>query len=238
MSYPLEQLDAYEQLVRQRKQCRLCEGELVNPSRCCEGRFDSGEIGPWSRWQGGLGARLMVVGQDWGDVAKFTSQQGTTRPGNPTNDTLVQLIRAAGIEIDPPDPRVKSETAFFTNAVLCLKTEGGMQGDVEQPWFDRCGSAFLVPLIKLVHPRVVVTLGERGFRVLESLYALPRKTFAAAVEDRDGFALDAETRLFPRYHCGRRILNTHRSFEQQLTDWRRLAPLLADRTAGALTSNN
>ena len=53
---------------------------------------------------------------------------------------------------------------FFTNAILCLKTKGGMQGKVEKEWFSSCGETFLRPLIELIQPQVVVCLGERAWR--------------------------------------------------------------------------
>jgi hypothetical protein len=79
--------DDYEQLVARRKHCHACKG-MINPSEVDGGRFDSGQIGPWSRWQGNLSADLMVVGQDWGDEGYFRQGEGWDRATNPTNRTL------------------------------------------------------------------------------------------------------------------------------------------------------
>ena len=59
------------------------------------GAFDSREIGPWSRWQGGLGPTLMIVGQDWGTVGYFSKHAGLDGPRskNPTNEALQALVR-------------------------------------------------------------------------------------------------------------------------------------------------
>ena len=57
--------DLYDKLVTERVACRRCERlGLTNPAIVHDSRFDSAEIGPSSRWQGCLDAKLMVVGQD------------------------------------------------------------------------------------------------------------------------------------------------------------------------------
>ena len=77
----------YQRLVQLRKQCRDCP-DLVNPSR-----YDSTQIGPWSRWQGNLETELMIVGQDWGTTTYFLKWEGIDQPkGNPTNDNLRLLL--------------------------------------------------------------------------------------------------------------------------------------------------
>src|SRR5713101_1760328 len=94
--------ERYAALVRDRKACRLCSPQLTNPSAFEEGRYDSGHIGPWSRWQGNLNAPLLVVGQDWGDTRYFKRVRGWEKPGNPTNVTLVKLLASIGISVPPP----------------------------------------------------------------------------------------------------------------------------------------
>ena len=78
--------------VAERKACRLCAPALTNPAAVEAGRYDSDEVGPWSRWQGHLGARLMVVGQDWGDTRYFTRYAEREASRNPTNITLAKLL--------------------------------------------------------------------------------------------------------------------------------------------------
>lgn len=227
MSDDQDRQHAYRSLVQARKECTRCGEGIINPAHCCGGRFDGEEIGPWSRWQGNLNARLMVIGQDWGDNVTFERNGGVSRSNNPTNRTLIRLMAAAGLHLGPPEATGSgAREAFFTNAVLCLKTKGGLQGDVQRIWFDNCGTKFLLPLIRLVNPPFVVTLGERAYRVLEELFHLPYRPFRQMVEDPTGISIRETTRLFPRYHCGNRILRTHRNMEQQLADWTRLRPFL------------
>src|SRR5437868_8013962 len=90
--------EQYIELVTARKGCRQCQG-LTNPTACAGGKYDSDEIGPWTRWQGSLDAELMVVGQDWGDVAYFESHLGLDEARNPTNRRLRELLAEAGVAV-------------------------------------------------------------------------------------------------------------------------------------------
>jgi DNA polymerase len=216
---------AYSALVSLRKSCRTCAG-LVNPSACANGKYDSDHIGPWSLWQGNLDADLMIVGQDWGDTRYFLDNRGREARRNRTNDTLRTLLTSIGIEIAPPTPSdAGGGPCFFTNAILCLK-QGGLQAKVDSAWFANCGSRFLKPTIEIVRPKVLVTLGEGAYRAVAGLYGLRRMPFRAAVEHEEGFAISGTTRYVPLYHCGARILNTHRPLEQQLLDWERVGKAL------------
>src|SRR5437762_6588053 len=85
----------YDALVKARKACSACSG-LENPSVCHRGNFDCDEIGAWSKWQGNLNAELMVIGQDWGDVAWFVRERGGSSSTSPTDRTLVRLLGSIG----------------------------------------------------------------------------------------------------------------------------------------------
>ncbi len=65
---------AYEELVRTRKACQLCE-HLTNPA-FIDCPADSDRIGPYSLWQGNLRTSLVVVGQDFADVDTYKASAG------------------------------------------------------------------------------------------------------------------------------------------------------------------
>ena len=120
----------------------------------------------------------------------------------------------------------RAGTAFFTNAILCLKT-GGLQGRVEPRWFESCGVRFLRRTIDTVSPRAVVGLGVHATTAICGAYEIkPPRRFAVAVADV-GIALPGGPTLFPRYHCGARSTNMNRSREKQDEDWRRIGSWLA-----------
>jgi len=212
---------AYRNLVQSRKICHLCEG-LTNPAEYDNGMFDSDHIGPWSRWQGNLNAQLMIIGQDWGDTGYFRRYGGHERDNNPSNKTIRELLASIEIPIPPPSSRVGSlSSIFLTNAILCLK-EGGLGGDVKQDWFNNCGHHYLKPLIEIISPKVVVSLGKYAYEIICRLYNLPKTSFRDAVDRKEGEPLSKGVVLLPVYHCSPRVLHTHRGIAQQKFDWQRI----------------
>lgn len=221
--------ERYAALVAERKQCRLCAG-LRNPADTELAMFDSDEIGPWSRLHGDLDAELMIIGQDWGDVSYYIANGGLDDFRNPTMRTLERLLRGIGLEVSLAAYGTGQRGVFLTNAVLCLK-EGGLQAQVKQGWFDNCGIRFLRRQIEIISPRVAVTMGQKAYEAVMGAFGLAAGTFRSAVEDEIGIVLANGTRLLAVYHCGQRILNTHRPFEQQQRDWHRVANALKQRCA-------
>lgn len=223
----MSKVDEYVALVTDRKKCRLCEEHGLRNPFLLDPVLDSDEIGPWSRWQGNLDAVLMIVGQDWGDDKYYLRNGGLEAANNPTNVFLRELIGLAGLAITAPDDPGRESNLFFTNAVLCLKRQGGLQGPVALECFANC-AAYLKRQIEIVAPRVLVCLGERAYRGVTSQYGLATGRFRNEVESESGHMLANGTRVFARYHCGKRILNTHRKPDQQRDDWQRLARFVAD----------
>jgi uracil-DNA glycosylase family 4 len=142
------------------------------------------------------------------------------------NETLCKLLESIGFDIERPLPQDSGGGALFlTNAVLCLKREGGMQGATKPKWFMNC-APFLRRTIEIVRPKVIVTLGEGAYQAIATLYKLKPLPFRGAVDIKDGFELPNGIRLFPVYHCGARILNTHRKLTQQTEDWKKIGRAL------------
>ena len=89
------------------------------------------------------------------------------------------------------------------------------------------GIEFLRPQIELVNPQVVVCLGERAYGAVLAAYELPPvRNWRAAVEGA-GVALAGGPVAFAVYHCGQRILNTHRKRPEQFKDWKRIGAAIA-----------
>ena len=225
-----EKQQRYQDLVRRRKSCRLCN-DLINPSDVCGGRFDPDHIGPWSRWQGNINATIVVIGQDWGTPQIFERAKGLepfcSEADKGANGTLVDLLGSIGIKIERPKGHETIGKLFFTNAILCLK-QGDAQAPVNSEWFDACGKTFIRPLLEILDPPVVISLGEKAYRALEKSYCLEKRSFRHAVNIPKGIPLFKNTRLFPMYHCGRRILNTHRNINEQQSDWARVGTFLQE----------
>ncbi len=217
--------EEYQRLVDLRKSCNVCEG-LENPSRVANGVFDSSEIGPWSRWQGNLASPILLVAQDWGHVGNFIKQKGVDN-NSTTNKMLKSLLEIAGISVSLPLDENVPQSLFCTNAILCLK-KGGDQAQVYSNWYRNCGPRFLKPLIEIVKPRVVICIGQRAHETVMTSYSQKPLPFRHAVDEHAPVILDNGIAVFAVYHCGRRILNTHRKPEQQQSDWKEIGTWLEE----------
>jgi len=128
---------AYRALVEERKSCARCAAlGLTNPASPELRYLDSDQIGPWTRWQGDLNADLIVVAQDWGDVAGFIRQSGVDNE-SATNRMLCMLLAHAGVQLTLPPASSNASRVFLTNAVLCLKL-----GDAQTPVHTKCFAHF------------------------------------------------------------------------------------------------
>lgn len=136
----------------------------------------------------------------------------------------MRLLRSIGIVIGPPSATHLNDVVFFTSAVLCLK-EGGLQGPIRATWFRNC-SPFLRREIEIIAPRVVATLGHQALQAVRQAFRLPPRSLASAVADAEGEILFVSTRLLAGYHCGARVLNSHRPIDAQLQDWARIGAVL------------
>lgn len=217
----------YRSLVLQRKACRACSDlGLVNAAEIQCGKYDSEQIGPGSQSFCDLRARVMVIGQDWGDQRAFEKQQGVNLANSATNRMLRTLMEAAGIAV--------SETAdgqasgvFLTNAVLCFRKSGGCQGPVQAQWFENCATKFLRLQIDLIRPEIVICLGQRAYGAVRATYQLPPvPNWRAAVEGA-GIPLESGPVLHAVYHCSQVVLNNHRNAIQQHQDWKRIGEAMA-----------
>ena len=212
-----------------RKACTICSN-LKNPSAIINyGKsIDSIEIGPWTLWENSLDATILLVGQDWGDIAGFKLQGGKESNHSETNRNITTLFKSIDFNIHNPNSGIHNNGLFFTNAVLCLK-DGGAQAKVENVWFDNCGKKFLKPLIDLINPKVVISLGEEAYKAVMKTYGrpIPRyNRFSEVVDIVQGFPLNKDIGLFPVYHPSRRIINTHRNLDAQIDDWKKIKQYL------------
>jgi DNA polymerase len=170
-------------LVAARKAYRLCIERSPGRIRsCAEFDFDPDVVSHWEQWLGHRNPRLLIVGQDFGNVDYFVRHRGRDEPGNPTNDNLHRLLAAAGIRAkEPPEPDPEAPV-FATNSILCLK-EGRMSGAILSSWVDRCAATHLAPLVRLLRPAVAVAMGAHAWRAVRQVFALehaPRRISDAA----------------------------------------------------------
>jgi uracil-DNA glycosylase len=242
-----EKESRYKILVAKRKFCRSCQDiGMVNPSTIVEdGKcLDCEEIDAWALWQNSLDAEILLLGQEWGDVNGYIEDcQNVNSIRSDTNLNLIELFRSIGIEVKDPDSNEKNKQLFFTNAALCLKENGGAQGETTGEWYQNC-SGFIKELIDIIEPKVVITLGFRAFNAIARSYNLNLPSYSKFSEIIDmtsngiilkRTAVGRDIMLFPVYHPACRIINLgnksigqkYRSWSQMLADWKRIGKYIS-----------
>jgi DNA polymerase len=210
----------YTQLVHLRKQFEFSNG-LLNPAQIESGIYDQTHLGAWSDWQGNLDAKILLIGQDWGDITYFLKNKGSDCDENPTNRTLMELFQILGIEIGSPSQPNPTAPTFFTNAILGIKEKGGLAGKVLPSWARESTKAFLIPLLEIINPEIIITLGTVAYNEIAFVYSLPRMPLKKLVQENPMLLKDNK-RLYARYHCGRLGL-ANRKLALQKQDWEMIA---------------
>jgi hypothetical protein len=212
----------FDELIAVRKACRICVERSPGRIRsCAEFDFDPDVVSHWEQWLGHRRPKLLVVGQDFGNVGYFVRCRGRDEPNNKTNENLYRLLTAAGIAVEHPSQRDCGAPVFLTNSILCIK-EGAMNAPILANWVDACSEQHLLPLLHFLKPPIVVGMGSAGWRAVRLVYGLhgtPRQISDAA--GSDWIAEDDTTRVFAVGHCGPLgVIN--RPWPRQLSDWRRI----------------
>jgi len=216
----------YTALVEDVKQCSLCHNlkGKVHLEGCpfCE------EINLWSYWEGGvshLDASILVVGQDWGFYrfddhirAVIESRQdnsalnGRYMNNNKsiTDRNLAALLASIGYDVLRDNERAKE--LFFTNFVLCYRTEG-LSGNFQNAWIRNC-SVYFGRLTAIIQPKVILCLGRRVYDgVMLSLNGRETVPGWKIYNDRIDAQLPSivpksRSIIFPMAHCGMMGTNT------------------------------
>src|SRR2546428_8503783 len=157
-------VEEWRALVTARKACRICVERSPGRLRSCgEFDFDPEVVSHWEQWLGHKTPKLLLVGQDFGNVDYFLRHRGHDEPHNATNNNLQRLLAEAGIRVTDPPELDPEAPVFATNSILCVK-EGRMNGAILASWVNNCADLHLVPLIGLLRPPVVVGMGSHGWR--------------------------------------------------------------------------
>ena len=195
----------------------------MNPSEIENGKFDSEEIGPWSRWHNDLDAKILVIGQDWGDKCFFIDNQGRDIDNNPTNKNLTTLFEEIEYDLGTARPVSPFQKGlFFSNSILGIKTsESGMSAAVREKWVKHSTDQYTLPLIDIIKPEVIITLGTKAYRAMRFIFSELKDGKMKDLVEECFVVGERKTLLFPRYHCGGLGL-ANRSFDNQKSDWQRI----------------
>lgn len=202
----------YKELLKKVNECGKTEKcDKLSPCEECQ------QINMWSYWQGGinhLNAKILLVGQDWGDVKdakeiiKRFNFEKDNYPENycvfvdenesilKTDPNLIKLFDSIGYDI-----RLDQKDLFFTNLVLCYR-ENGYSGDFRQSWATNCGT-YLKELVDIIKPKVILCLGRGTYEgVMKALGGKAEKGSYNEIIDEHTPSEAGGYKVFPLAHCG------------------------------------
>ena len=207
----------FEPLVAARKSCRICPDRSPGKIHCGSSRpFDPNVVSYWSQWLGCPNPKLLIVGQDFGDIDYFDQFMGHDETNNQTNNSLYLLLRLIGLNPTRPPLADFSTPVFLTNAVLCLK-EPPMNRPLLDSWIRACATSHLVPLLRALRPSVVA-MGGPAWKALQVAAGL-RNVPATIGEAAGKMWIDSGGRkVFAVGHCGGLGLR-NRPIHIQQQDW-------------------
>lgn len=215
---------AYEALVKKRKAYQF--DELLNPSEIEEGRYDCDHVEPWAQWLGNLNATIMLVGKDFGGKKFFIEFKGGCNPKGTTNINLITLFKHIGIDTGMPSNPNQKAPVFLTNAIIGIVNTARMGSNrISAPIKRESAREFLRPLIDIVEPRVIITMGKDAYACVCLAFGIDSVKSMQQALEKGPIELPNSKLLFPVFHCGR-LGVANRPLNEQMKDWRRIESYL------------
>lgn len=227
---PSTKLYLYNQLVAERKEYDYNSLDIINPSKLSISNDD--HLNAWAYWHGDLDAEILLIGQDFGDTNYYKKFDGKDDPQNQTNKNLMLLFKELGIDIGQSDKPTTAKL-YFTNAVLGAKVgeqstnqqKGGMAAPIKsKDWYSDTSIKFTKPLIDIINPKIIITMGTTAYNAVSIIYRLEKKPLKELIVNNP-IVLNDNKKLFAVYHCsGLGLIN--RNLETQLEDWKKIKQLI------------
>ena len=205
----------YKNLVNNFKQHKF-DDSIIHPFDL---KHDKKEhLNAWAYWHGDLEAKILLIGQDFGDEDYYNNNNGIDDHNNPTNNSLIKLFDKIDIKIGSSDNPNKYVKLYFTNAFLGVK-KGGMAAPIKRKWYKETAIKFTKPLIEIIQPEIIIAMGSRAYDVLSIIYNINKKTMKEIISERKPLDIKNEkVKIFVVYHCST-LGQANRKMEQQYEDW-------------------
>jgi hypothetical protein len=225
----------YIDLVEKRKAYNLQIEGLINAADIKGNEYDIGQyLEPWAKWQNSCPAQILLVGQDWGGQKYYLKNNGRDDDQNPTCKNLITLFKQIKIDIGLPSAPIEEASVHFTNIIPFLRT-GQMQGSLDkiltQTLINAFANEFTKPLIEMVEPQIIITLGMAAFKGITTIYeiAASGNIRLKDIVGHGPIILKGGLLLFPMFHCGSSGVNRNRKLIEQMADWDKIVPYLKKR---------
>lgn len=221
-------MDKYLALVEARQACRVCiecdpqkiAHAQIGPNDGLAWPGDYNEVSHWAQRLGSREPKLVIVGNDFNDWESYRQTGGRVYRG--TNDNLDRLLEVAGVQVDSTVDNRSAAPVYLTNSILCLKAPNT---SVKTSWVKTCSSLHLIPLLRLLNPKIVVGMGVHGWSAVRIAYSLtnaPKSLMHAAGQS---WSTSSGIVAYAVGHCSSLGLVSRR-WEIQVEDWRQIGKLL------------
>lgn len=129
---------------------------------------------------------------------------------------LIELFKVLSTDIGTPNHPKKSFPLFFTNAIMGIK-QNGMSSGVKDSWLRESAELFLKPLIEIIQPEIIITLGAKTLKAINYIYPIESHLSLKSIHAMNPINLNG-INLFAYYHCGGLEI-ANRPLSEQKKDW-------------------
>lgn len=178
------------------------------------GAYECDLVSPYTKSAGNVDAEIMVMLQDWasdealrGPLHEPSMKLGHT-PSRPTNRNLIRLLdRTFGITL---------HDTYGTNLFPFVKL-GGMSVPIHQADLVAAARQFALPQIRIINPRLVISLGLVTFNALRQASNLaPSSDLNSAIESPFNIG---PTTVWCQTHTGRLVNRNKGGVDRVSEDW-------------------
>lgn len=177
--------------------------ETAQNCRCCEAMCDKTAV--LSELNGNLNPKALFI-------AEAPGRQGADRTRKPFSGDK----SGANFQVLLDSIDLKREEIFITNTVLCSpRSETGANRKPSKKEIKNCAD-FLEKTVRLIDPKVIVTLGSVALEALKSIeyHQIMLRSGAGKIFRWNGRF------LVPLYHPSPQVVASHRRLPEQVEDFR------------------
>ena len=216
----------YLELVAKFKNYEFKDKEvLINPHQVEGFNFDV--LNPWELWHNNLNAKVLFIGQDFGDTTSLIKHLKTDwkkEKSSPTNLNLIDLFSILGHKYSFDEVNYHNELKnpiFFTNAILGIKVTAkeNMGLPVKDSWWRETAEEYLKELIDIIQPKHIIVMSMTAYKAICHIYNLiPEKTVSDAIANNGKRKILSDIDLFVVNHCSPNGC-IKRPIQMQVEDW-------------------
>jgi len=178
----------------------------------------------WTDWFNRLNKKIMIIGQDWGPFSEMQKFNGLLLDDRSNWEEIIDLEKSNTKKMleyyikTSSNNEYSLDDTFITNAIMCARSGDNYRGnniDLKNSTMN-C-SKYLLEQIKIVKPKVILTLGYYPLLSLSNIFNFKiDKTLKEAISNTPEFFVEGFI-IIPLYHPVAQIRNS-----EQLEQYKRI----------------